>query len=192
MSKKTVEVIIKSRNNYIIRAKANQPNLYNQIKLNTSNQDTAIDGYDRTDKTRNRTEHRRISIFSNINGISKEWTGLKRIIKAERTVHYSNGKIHQAVGYYISSVKSDSAEFFAKNVRSHWCIENRLHWVKDVTMNEDKSFPVGGFAPENISILRNISINIYRNNGFDSIKHAIERHANKVKELFALVSSKAD
>ena len=162
------------------------------MKINTSNLNTAIDIYDRTDKIRNRIEHRKISIFDNLNGISQEWTGLKRIIKAERTVHYSNGKTHQAVGYYISSVKSDSAEFFAKNIRFHWCIENRLHWVKDVTMNEDSSFPVGGFAPENISILRNISINIYRSYGFDSIKHAIERYANKVKDLFALVYHKAD
>ena len=55
--------------------------------------------------------------------------------------------------------------FSYKNIRNHWGIENRLHWVKDVCMNEDKSQTISGMAAENISILQNIVINLFRTNG---------------------------
>ena len=69
-------------------------------------------------------------------------------------------------------------------------IENRLHWVKDVCMNEDKAKTISGMAAENISILRNIVINIFRTNGYDSIKYATEICSNNLKLLIMLTNCK--
>jgi predicted transposase YbfD/YdcC len=93
--------------------------------------------------------------------------------------------------YYISSIRSNKAAFFGNHIRNHWGIENRLHWVKDVCMNEDKSKTVKGMAAENIAILRNIVINIFRTNGYDSIKYAMEVCVNNPKELVRITKCNA-
>ncbi|MDZ8066276.1 MAG: ISAs1 family transposase [Nostoc sp. DedQUE08] len=54
---------------------------------------------------------------------------------------------------YISSIVSTAKEF-AHGIRGHWGIENRLHWVKDVVLNEDNSTIRMGKAPANLSIMR--------------------------------------
>lgn len=72
-------------------------------------------------------------------------------------------------------------------IKDVWGIENRLHWVKDVIMKEDTSKTAKGMAAQNISIIRNIAINIYRTSGIDSIKYATQMYANNVKELMKLI-----
>ena len=63
--------------------------------------------------------------------------------------------------YYISSL-SPSAERIGKAVRSHWGIENQVHWVLDVSFQEDSSRIRKGNAPENVGLLRRIAMNALR------------------------------
>ncbi len=65
----------------------------------------------------------------------------------------------------------------------HWGIENSLHHVKDVIFKEDDSKIITGNAPENYSIIRNISINIFRENEFESIAKGIRLCCNKIFKL---------
>ena len=65
----------------------------------------------------------------------------------------------------------------------HWGIENSLHYVKDVTFKEDHSKIITGNAPENHSIVRNIAINIFRENEFESIISGIRLCCNKIFKL---------
>lgn len=65
------------------------------------------------------------------------------------------------VRYYISSLHSD-AERILNVVRKHWTIENELHWVLDVAMNEDYSRLRKGQAPENLAVLRHIALNLLK------------------------------
>jgi hypothetical protein len=71
-------------------------------------------------------------------------------------------------------------------------MENRLHRVKDAVLKEDNSKIHKGNAPENFSILRNIACNIFRLNGFNSIKYDIEMYANNFKELFYPINYKSN
>jgi predicted transposase YbfD/YdcC len=63
--------------------------------------------------------------------------------------------------YYISSLPGD-AKKIALAAREHWAIENSLHWVLDVTMNEDMSRIRKDNAPENLATLRRIAINMVK------------------------------
>jgi predicted transposase YbfD/YdcC len=67
------------------------------------------------------------------------------------------------------------ANIYNYGIRSHWAIENSLHYVKDVTFGEDASLIRTGNAPTNFSIIRNISINLLRRLNYSTLKQAI-RH----------------
>lgn len=81
--------------------------------------------------------------------------------------------------FYISSLDDNKADVFAKGIRSHWSIENRLHWVKDVILNEDNSRIRSGKIVRNLSLVKSTIINVFRLNGYTSIKKAIEQFANR-------------
>jgi len=90
----------------------------------------------------------------------QNWAGLQsiamvictRIIGEKQTMH---------VRYYISSLPSN-AKRILEAVRKHWSIENKLHWVLDVAMNEDHSRVRKDQAPENLAVLRHIALNLLK------------------------------
>ena len=184
-------MIIASGNHYIIQVKGNQKLLHNQLKINAENDSKSVDIEQTTIKHKGRIEHRKVCVYKNLSGISSEWIGLKRIIRVERMT-IKNQRITRETAYYISSIQSNRAQKFAKHIQQHWGIENRLHWVKDVSMKEDVSKTAKGNAAQNISIMRNITINLFRTNGFDSIKYATQFYANNFKELRCLIISKTN
>lgn len=65
------------------------------------------------------------------------------------------------VRYYISSLRSN-AEQILQAVRKHWSIENKLHWVLDVALKEDRSRVRKDQAPENLAVLRHIALNLLK------------------------------
>ena len=71
------------------------------------------------------------------------------------------GRETRKVRYYISSLPSD-AERLLSIVRKHWSIENDLHWVLDVAMNEDHCRVRKDQAPENFAVLRHIALNLLK------------------------------
>ncbi len=66
------------------------------------------------------------------------------------------------VRYFISSLPGDNAEKFADAVRSHWGIENSLHWVLDVAFREDESRVRKDNAPENMAMMRHVALNLLK------------------------------
>ena len=65
--------------------------------------------------------------------------------------------------YYISSLECD-AKKFGDAVRSHWGIENSVHWVLDIAFRKDESRIRKGSASENFAAIRHIALNLLRNN----------------------------
>jgi predicted transposase YbfD/YdcC len=61
--------------------------------------------------------------------------------------------------YYILSIESN-AQTFAQAVRSHWSIENNLHWILDVGFGEDTAKGCQGYSPENLAVIRHVGINL--------------------------------
>lgn len=63
--------------------------------------------------------------------------------------------------YYLSSLALD-AELFARAVRAHWGVENKVHWVMDVCFREDQSRARSGYAAENLATLRRLALNLLK------------------------------
>ncbi|HEY9691885.1 MAG TPA: ISAs1 family transposase [Oculatellaceae cyanobacterium] len=186
MPKKTVKLIVESGNDYVIAVKANQSCLHQQIKTIThSTNPTSIEHS--FERSRDRYTHRKVSVFEDLSGISPQWLGLKRLIKVERTGTRSDLPYHQVV-YYISSLTVSALEF-AKGIRGHWGIENRLHWVKDVVFNEDSSCISQLLAAANFSIIRSIVINLVRCHGYASLTSAMRLIAHDLDAIFKLLNS---
>lgn len=120
-----------------------------------------------------------------MNGIDPQWAGIKSLIRVER-VGTRGGKQYHQIVCYISSLIGTAQEF-ACGIRGHWGIENRLHWVKDVVLNEDDSTIRLGNAPANLSIIRAIALNILRRNGYLFITKAQRCLSNDIDKLLCLV-----
>jgi predicted transposase YbfD/YdcC len=126
-------------------------------------------------------------VFENISGISSDWIGLERLIKVERTGTRA-GLPYQHIAYYISSLTLTAAEF-ASGIRDHWGIENRLHWVKDVVLQEDRSRIRSGYAPANLSMIRTMAINLLRRHGYASLTSAMRLLAHDLDAIFLLLEA---
>ena len=143
---------------------------------------TAISCRKEKQNKRGREEERITKIYLPTTQIPEGWAELNRIIHVRRNFR-SKIRKHSSDSYYISSVLSDDAAIFSTGIRGHWLIENRLHWVKDVIQKEDSTKNNSGHASKNMSLIRNIAINIFRNNEYDSIKHATIFFASNIKVL---------
>lgn len=184
MPKKTTEVIIASGNNYTIGVKDNQPTLLKNIKEVISSE-KPTDTTANIEKNRGRVELRETMVFDAPEYLAKDWKGIKKIIQVERTTRRGE-KVSEETAYFISS-SDGNAEYFNRGIRLHWGIENSLHYIKDVVFGEDYSKIKKDNSPQNSSIIRNIAINIFRDNGFDSITTGIRLCCNKIFKLKEMI-----
>lgn len=150
---------------YILAVKGNQKQLLEHIedefKFGKTIQ-TTID----EDLDHGRIETRKCSMINDFQFIPIEnnWNKLTTIIKVESIREFKNSEknTETATRYYISSLKA-KPEDFQKAIRSHWAIENKLHWTLDVAFSEDASRKRTANASQNFSILNKIALNLLKN-----------------------------
>ena len=152
-------------NHYLAAVKGNQPKLYQAVQEQFVNQQT----FAKIEKGHGRLEKRIVSITqSNFN--FPGWLNVKTIIKVE-SQRQTRHKLESETRYYISDL-SDSAFDFYQRIRGYWGIENKVHYVRDVTFGEDKSRVRTAFLPHILAIARNLAINLYRDAGFSNMAQA--------------------
>lgn len=192
MSKKTVELIVDSHNDYLIEVKGNQKTLLNTLKQIVS-ENEPIDTYLTREKNRGRTENRYHEIYTTISAIPNEWKAVQRIIYVHRYGHRPDKKVNEGLysehHYYICSYPFTYAQKIAIGIRKHWGIENRIHYVKDTHFNEDNNGISHNHAAAILSIFQDIAINIYRCKGYSSLKTATTAFANKFKQLSSFLKA---
>ena len=89
-----------------------------------------------------------------------KWTGLTTVVMVRSTRQLWN-KTTTDVRFYISSLPSNAVRH-AHVIRSHWSVENSLHWVLDVTFNEDASRIRQGYAAQNLGLIRRLSVSLLK------------------------------
>jgi len=152
---------------YLVGLKGNQPTLEDEVfhyfdqAMLCNYEGTGIDSHISCEKDHGRIESREVRTLTELEWLEQAevWT-IRTIIevKSERVI---KGKTETGTRYYLSSRKG-SAEYFAKNIRGHWGIENVLHHVIDVVFMEDASLADAGNTAENMSLLRRLAANIVR------------------------------
>lgn len=156
--------IIEKEADYILSVKGNQPQLLEQIQDEFRFAKT-VDTDINEDLGHGRIETRKCTVIDDFQFISKDskWKALQSIVKIESTREFKNRDkpIEKATRYYISSLKGASS-YFQRAIRSHWSIENKLHWVLDVAFSEDASRKRQGNATQNFSILTKIARNMLK------------------------------
>jgi len=112
------------------------------------------------DADHGRIETRGISVSTDIDWLQERhrWPGLEAIGKVTRT-RETGDKISTETAYYLFSTPI-TAERGGEVVRSHWGVENRLHWRLDVTMNEDAARNRMDNGPHNLAVLRHMALNV--------------------------------
>ncbi len=162
------EKITQQKADYVLALKGNQGELYDEVKW-LFNQDNLpelkVDSVESNDSGHGRIETRRcrqIAINKKWLPSSTHWTQLKTIIEIESTRDIDNVRTTEK-RYYISSLGLD-AHKAADAVRSHWGIENKLHWVLDVSFREDESRIRRGNAAEVMSTFRRLTLNLLKQN----------------------------
>jgi predicted transposase YbfD/YdcC len=165
------KTIIDAGADYVLALKGNQGTLHRDVQdLITHAQETNFEGiahdfHETVEKSHGRIETRRhwtisepeFIAYLNPHGV---WASLESIgmVEAERRI---GDETTRETRYYISSLAGDAREF-GKAVRTHWGIENSVHWVLDIAFREDDSRVRKGNGAQNLSILRHIALNLLR------------------------------
>ena len=119
-----------------------------------------------------------------------DWPGLKQVFMVERsTTIKKTGEYYNETVYGVTSLAPKQADAFRLNrlVRGHWHIENRSHWVRDVTFDEDRSQVRSGNIPQVMAALRNTAIALIRMAGETNIAAACRMFAAKPRLAFKLI-----
>ena len=154
---------------YLVTLKANQGKKHSAVEelcatTCFSRSPTHRPVHDEFDDGHGRLVRRRVFVCPDAVALEplRDWPGLKSVLTVE-TIRGVNGsgKIEAEIRYFLSS-SDDQPEILAKAIRQHWQIENSLHWVLDVTFNEDHCRIRDRNAVQNFSLLRKIAINLVR------------------------------
>jgi predicted transposase YbfD/YdcC len=163
--KATAQAILGRGGDYVLAVKGNQKTLFEDMQLLLDDPEAAPDDTAQTvDGDHGRIETRRALIVHDVARLAERhgFPRLAAVGKVEATREI-DGKATTACRYYILS-KPLSAARFLDVVRAHWHVENRLHWVLDVVMDEDQSRARKDNGPENLARLRRFALNIIRAN----------------------------
>ena len=184
--------IIDRGGDYLFPVKGNQPLLRSDIALvfaHASGLAETITEARTTDQHGGRIETRRLRASTALQGYT-DWPGHAQVLELRRTVTQKRtGKTRCEVAHAITSLGPEraSAAQLLRLWRAHWHIENRLHWVRDVTFDEDRSQARAGHVPQVMATLRNIAISLLRVCGAENIAAACRRYAARPALALAAV-----
>ncbi len=177
----TAQVILGRGAGYVMTVKGNMPTLYRKLKKLPW---AAIPAVSAVSTGHGRRARRTIKVALAPAWI--EFAGAAQVAQLRRTVT-KKGKKTVEVVYLITSDRDADPATLAAWVRSHWEIENRLHWVRDVTYLEDKSLVRTGNAPRVMASLRSLAISVLRLNGHTNIAAANRHHARDPQRTLKLL-----
>ena len=167
------EKIIARKADYLLAVKGNQPKLHQAIQDAFLDRQDQIVHVEQVEQGHGRLVAQRCSVLPAAGIVpASDWPECALIARIDSIRQVKGKAPSMEQRYYIASRDLAPAEV-AEAVRSHWGIENQLHWVLDVTMKEDASTVRKDHAPENLSLLKKIVLNLLRMNTSDKVKSSL-------------------
>jgi len=145
---------------------------------------------EKIEKGHGRIETRRLEVTASIaEHLTPAWCGLAQVCRLTRQ-RVIRGETTIETVYAITSLSTDKADAvrLLELSRQHWGIENRLHYVRDVTWREDQARTNAGHAPQALATLRNTALTVLRRLGFkpvEGIEHFAEHRQQAIDVLLA-------
>jgi predicted transposase YbfD/YdcC len=177
--KKIAKEIKEADADYVLALKGNQEKVHEEVKsfldgtLEEKNRKRpkgavvakevlTLQTFETVEKDHGRIETRRYYQSDYLDWFADQakWEGLASVGMVE-SLREIDGKVTLERRYYLSSLKLDVGTF-ARAVRGHWGVENKLHWVMDVCFGEDQSRARQGYAAENLATLRRLALNLLK------------------------------
>jgi len=188
------EAIRAAGGDYLLAVKSNQPALLDDLELffEDAYERDRLERFETTDGDHGRIEVRRHWVCNDVQWLRERhrWKDLNSIamVEASREI---DGKTTVSRRFYISSTRFD-AKGFAAAVRSHWTIENQLHWTLDVVFHDDLSRLRSENGPQNMATIRQAALNLVKQaNDKASIKVRRKKAAWSVDYLEAIIRGSA-
>jgi predicted transposase YbfD/YdcC len=187
-----MQIIHDQRGKSVFTVKGNQPTLYSNLATYFADPYAVCQCAETWDRRRGRVEHRVIRVSTELNTyLAADWPLVAQVAQLTRTVT-KKGVTSTEVVYLITdlSPQQTSPLDLLALVRGHWSIENRSHYVRDVSFEEDRSRLRSGQAPQILAALRNLAITLLHRSGTAQISSARRALAYHPEQALALLCSK--
>lgn len=157
--------IVEQKADYVLSLKGNQGTLHEDVvtyfesHLSPQIESVEVNG------GHGRIETRSVRVASSIAWLQErhpEWVGLNSIV-AVTAKRELKDKTEEETRYFISSLTDSTPKRLGQIVRSHWAVENNLHWVLDVAFDEDRNRTRKGHSASNLAVIRHIALNLIKN-----------------------------
>lgn len=161
--KKTAEMILAGGGDYLLSLKENQVELFVQVRDQFVRRQAALPKVVSLETGHDRLDRRRVWVDQDLQWLdaSQDWPVLRTVIMVQRErLHLANSK--PTISFYISSLCKKSAHDLAELIRGHRAVENQLHRHLDVTFGEDSCQVKSDNAPQNLSILRKLALQLLK------------------------------
>jgi predicted transposase YbfD/YdcC len=198
--RKLAQQIIAGGGHYLMVVKANQPTLAEEIALafqalppqrQTIARWWGYQVHQTSEKGHGRLERRTLESITALNDYLA-WPAVAQVLRRTCwTQHHTTGQITQEIHYGLTSLPRAlvSVAQVEQFWRWHWTIENRLHYVRDVTLGEDASQLRTGNAPQALAALRNALLSLLRYEGWSRIPDALRFFAHNVQHALQLIGA---
>jgi predicted transposase YbfD/YdcC len=160
--------IVDKNADYVLALKGNQGTLHDDVALFAAEQkavdfkDTATSRHETVDGDHGRIETRTTTVIHDVGWLQERhnWPGMRGVVIVESTREIGD-RVERETRFYITSLTLP-AEQLGPIIRSHWAIENSLHWVMDMVFRDDECRIRTDHAPANFTTLRHIAHNLIR------------------------------
>jgi predicted transposase YbfD/YdcC len=162
-----VDAVVAGDGNYLITVKDNQPTLLNEAKEAFAKVEAkdfeGVPCYQESDQGHGRIEERTYYAVpvAKESAMREKWQHLETFVMGVLSREVK-GKTSREVRYLISDLPCEEVQRLGRSAREHWGIENRLHWVLDVSFREDAHRTRGGNGEENLGKLRRLALGLMR------------------------------
>jgi len=198
--KQTARLILAQNGDYLMVVKKNQASLYEFLDLLFSLPAHPCDHeiWDQAGPTSEKG-HGRLETRTLISGSAHiediDWPGLAQVMRREcERIELKSGKLTREVSYGLTSLRAEQADAAALEVlwRGHWTIENRVHYVRDVSFGEDRGHAAAGSTARVLASVRNGLLYLFRRAGWRSVPDALAHYGASVRRALTLVGLKVN